>query len=924
MKCSNCGEELPKGTLICPRCGTRQTANANSGGNGGNNGGGNNRKNNSGGNGNKKIIGLVAAVVLIVVGIVFGIKSLNRNNNDAFTHDIQFDKQNLSVTDNKELRLREISSNQKFNVGIDNGYVDISIVDENDKIVDYKIQQVADFGRYEISPNSLWDTAHTYYMSLGDGTYFTDEDMYQFKKLIFTVKKENVATYTLNKNIIELSEHKDYKVKAGDVVGYEDVDGNKKYGKAVLNNNGNIVYEDASLVDLFEELELVGDYSPDYSQIVWDNDGKKEFIYDIKHSDFFLNMVQTVYAGNVKYTTIDNVENLTFGVVGALGFNSKNIAIDDICTIDLDLKVKTQKEDCFGDIDNSIGDNTVLVLEIEFEFNPVNGKLFGSSVSDDTTMVVSLTKKMGSVVKANVDIQLYSPTTFDIQFLDYSEDAYTIDMKWESKYKSLDETKALIDFQFGDNIDKDIKITDDLDNNLLDLKNNLISLGENKLETQKIYRLFNVPIQTPIPVLNVDISVFLNGNFKAEVKAGHTYSCISKTRSGIELNKQGELTFTKLLQKTGEVEAYYDGELNGRIGVSPQVHLAIGVFGYNPVSIGVGFETGCYGKVSGKIKYTQSLTLSTDFQKKYSANIRNRKYKFISELDLSAGAEGSIEMGLYASIFVDGEINIIKPILRAKYYFLNEEYPFAKQKGNIKIDKTGIKATSSTVRIGDIGTEVGFGPYRFKVIDKDASKGIALIVTTEGIESRPYYVGSEGINTATVTWANSSLRKYLNGDFLKKFDPKDVSAIYESIIKAEDNPQGVKGGEDTTDKVFILSKSELEKYFKKKEDRQLKASADAIKQGAYECTEEDIEKGRIKGNTVYWVRNPGTLLSAMNVNSDGSINEIGPDVGRKDICVRPAMWVRDEEHYARTVREGLANAIDGVVDLANDLEKIIF
>ena len=142
-----------------------------------------------------------------------------------------------------------------------------------------------------------------------------------------------------------------------------------------------------------------------------------------------------------------------------------------------------------------------------------------------------------------------------------------------------------------------------------------------------------------------------------------------------------------------------------------------------------------------------------------------------------------------------------------------------------------------------VGSEVYFGRYEH---DDDLSNGPdplpwqviavednrALLLTRDVISfegnSGYFYIninmylqndtgdGSSGINWAGRTnWENSVLRYSLNTDFLDKaFLPEEQKAILTTLVKAEPHPLSDAGvvGNDTQDKIFILSYSEVERY----------------------------------------------------------------------------------------------------------------
>ena len=108
----------------------------------------------------------------------------------------------------------------------------------------------------------------------------------------------------------------------------------------------------------------------------------------------------------------------------------------------------------------------------------------------------------------------------------------------------------------------------------------------------------------------------------------------------------------------------------------------------------------------------------------------------------------------------------------------------------------------------NIGSSVPFGGYQWRILDIQGNA--ALMITEYMIEQQPYN------NCAgDVTWADCSLRKYLNGEFYNKFTEAEQSRIISVLNKNHDNRwYGSKGGEDTLDYIFLLNIEEVVcKYF---------------------------------------------------------------------------------------------------------------
>ena len=88
----------------------------------------------------------------------------------------------------------------------------------------------------------------------------------------------------------------------------------------------------------------------------------------------------------------------------------------------------------------------------------------------------------------------------------------------------------------------------------------------------------------------------------------------------------------------------------------------------------------------------------------------------------------------------------------------------------------------------------------------------ALLISKYGLDARPY-----NTEHGEVTWENCSLRKWLNGEFLNDaFTPEEQAAIVQMPV---DNSEGqgyggwsAAGGNNTEDRVFLLSCAEANKY----------------------------------------------------------------------------------------------------------------
>ena len=170
-------------------------------------------------------------------------------------------------------------------------------------------------------------------------------------------------------------------------------------------------------------------------------------------------------------------------------------------------------------------------------------------------------------------------------------------------------------------------------------------------------------------------------------------------------------------------------------------------------------------------------------------------------------------------------------------------------------------------------------PIEWLVLKIDGSR--ALLISKYALDCRQYNTSG-----ANVTWETCTLRKWLNGTFLDAAFSESERAMIPSVtVSADKNPSySTSPGNSTTDQVFLLSITEVNKYFSSNSARQCQGTAYCYAQGAYTNSSN--------GNCWWWLRSPGyDSSSAAFVYDDGSIFEFGNSVNYDKYAVRPALWI---------------------------------
>ena len=168
-----------------------------------------------------------------------------------------------------------------------------------------------------------------------------------------------------------------------------------------------------------------------------------------------------------------------------------------------------------------------------------------------------------------------------------------------------------------------------------------------------------------------------------------------------------------------------------------------------------------------------------------------------------------------------------------------------------------------------------YEPIKWRVLSTDGNQ--ALLLSDIALDDQRYHTASE-----SVTWETSTLRSWLNGygawsnqqsvDYRQKnflgsaFTASEQAAIISTSLENADNlSDGTEGGNNTTDKIFLLSESNVwntdtakahgfvKDYNTHDEARRCQSSAYAKAMGMYSRTDTAYA-----GNGLWWLRSPGS------------------------------------------------------------------
>ena len=161
----------------------------------------------------------------------------------------------------------------------------------------------------------------------------------------------------------------------------------------------------------------------------------------------------------------------------------------------------------------------------------------------------------------------------------------------------------------------------------------------------------------------------------------------------------------------------------------------------------------------------------------------------------------------------------------------------------------------------EVGQKIGFARMDWLVLEKTDDK--ILLFKSKAKGSVPFNETAPG-NTS---WENSSARQYLNTTFIEEnyYDQESSLILDTEVPSAKSVVTGKRAGKATTDKLFLLTAKDVEKY------------SDVIPKKTSSC---------------WWLRTPGAYPDTMCfVNTDQTVMDQGYLVTTPQITLKPAMWI---------------------------------
>ena len=257
--------------------------------------------------------------------------------------------------------------------------------------------------------------------------------------------------------------------------------------------------------------------------------------------------------------------------------------------------------------------------------------------------------------------------------------------------------------------------------------------------------------------------------------------------------------------------------------------------------------------------------------------------------------------GLFTVAAVDGQkvdtegfLNLESLGVRPAFWI--ELTPDIIKSNNLSVDRTNKpEVTNIYVKLGSFDLEDSKGytdgrkeDLEWEIIDYDENYDKALLISRYVIAYKAYNEVED--DKQPVTWEQCTLRSWLNDDFYKAAFTKSERSLIKQVSLANERYFLCDGGNDTEDRIFLLSSSEFSRYYPAGDEFHApkKSCAALFVNGVY--------------SSYWWLRSPGyyQYYAAQASNEKGNyanhggykMTENGEIYVLYGGAVRPAFWLK--------------------------------
>lgn len=532
----------------------------------------------------KSSLSFLLAVVLFISSYVVSFLVFEEDLVEVYAKNIS-----VSATDPSCYYMKKVGNGIIFRVKTTSpdGVCNYEMVDEDGNTVASELENCGN-GVYNIAaPDGDYKEGGTYTLTLGENTSFTDSDLKDARKLIFTMDRPEKEAYKFAEKVVNVEKTlridsneqliipKDTDISEGNIAFGKDEDENYVAYKIISVNGNKATVEKPAFDEIYAELDIHKDYAFDVSLLEKNPELEKEVIDNLVSDEFFSGLIGAAY-GEGNKTVIPNTPKN-----GKTPFSAETAAFipatsSSLSYKDLEFSVETDKEE------NSA------TFSITIPLKPGNEGVFG--IEELQSQSVKLTIK--DTIKCTSAVDFQSVRKWDISNMVTSDFSWSVDIELLSG--EIEDDPDL------DDLFKSKKFSDKHHELVKGIASKLEEFSKDHGVIQ--VDLFKWKVPTSVPGVFFESEIELPFSFEscADITVGNsqTITCVaglclykgkfdpyfSETKSKAEptVSLRGEATFKAGIQLEMQL-CFIDDDI-AYIGVTPQAGAYATLYALAPIS----------------------------------------------------------------------------------------------------------------------------------------------------------------------------------------------------------------------------------------------------------------------------------------------------------------------------------------------------
>ena len=508
----------------------------------------------------RRILSVVLVIVLFIVSYLVSVTVFEPGVVEVYAENIA-----VSSTDPGCYYLKKASPDIAFSLKNESSSCDFELTDEDDDDVEVIVDEDSDTTVIVNPPEGGYEKGATYTLVLSENTYFTDTDLAKARKLIFTIDRDEIEHYEFKEGVVEtdktlrldsygnliIPDGEDY--ETGDIAFGQDENGEYVIYKIVEVYGDTATVETPAFDEIFEDLQIYGDYRWDVSTLTANPNLEQEVINNVVSSEFYSDLMYAAYEGDEE----------KIAMYAARPIDAESSVVQTAAGDSVQMQQLAGASVELGDFEFSYdideGENTV-TFDITIPIQAGEGGVFGIEELESHSIKLNLSATLGCDTHLYID----NIKNWDLSYTMTADYSWSIDLNMVSGELSADPDVDDLFKKSGISADHH-KIVKKLSDKLQQFSKDAGDINMDLFE-------WKIPIPAvPGVFFEAEVEIAIGFEMSADVTVGNSYS--TKYTAGIVLRKGKFDAYSREYASESAPTLSVRGMMGAKLGVQLEMQL---------------------------------------------------------------------------------------------------------------------------------------------------------------------------------------------------------------------------------------------------------------------------------------------------------------------------------------------------------------